>query len=289
MQEDAPVRPAKSADEWNQLMEAELPELNSEYPLSEEQIKQFRDHGFIVLQEVFDPTEIKAYGEAISDAAMRHFRARGMQTSFGSAFLQQLNLRYCSNAVMKFVTCNRLGRIASRLFGKPKIRIYHDQALFKQPGGSPSHWHQDQFYFPFDDSITMGIWMPLVDCSLDMGPLRFVQGSHKFGNLEGKSISDESATFFDKFIEREKLEVVQTPSIQAGSCSIHLGWTIHGAPANNSNKIREAMTVNYFSDGARVTDMSRSPDGLRFLGGTLPGQLANGYMNPIIYDKSEDK
>ena len=135
----------------------------------------------------------------------------------------------------------------------------------------------------------MGIWMPLVDCTLDMGPLRFVQGSHKFGNLEGQSISDESATFFNKFIEREKLEVVQTPSIQAGSCSIHLGWTIHGAPANNSNKIREAMTVNYFSDGARVTDMSRSPDGLRFLGGTLPGQLANGYMNPIVYDKGEDK
>ena len=127
----------------------------------------------------------------------------------------------------------------------------------------------------------------LVDCSLDMGPLRFVRGSHKYGNLEGLSISNESARFFDNFIQGEGLEVVQVPNITAGSCSIHLGWTIHGAPANGSNKIREAMTANYFPDGARITDMSRSPDGLRFVGGYLPGQLANGPMNPIVYAEED--
>ena len=55
---------------------------------------------------------------------------------------------------------------------------------------------------------------------------------------------------------------------------------MHGAAANRSDKVREAMTANYFPDGARITDMSRSPDGLRFVGGLLPGQLANGIMNP---------
>mgnify|MGYP002525757057 CR=1 FL=1 len=115
----------------------------------------------------------------------------------------------------------------------------------------------------------------------------FVRGWHKYGNLEGQSISNESARFFDNFIEREGLEIVQVPNITAGSCSIHLGWTIHGAPANGSNKIREAMTANYFPDGARITDMSRSPDGLRFVGGYLPGQLANGPMNPIVYAEED--
>ena len=123
---------------------------------------------------------------------MAHFRARGLALSFGGAFLQQLNLRYCSDAVRSFVLSPRFGRIASRLLRASAVRLYHEQALFKPPGGIDSHWHQDQFSFPFDDTFTMGLWMPLVDCSLDMGPLRFVAGSHKYGNLEGMSISEES-------------------------------------------------------------------------------------------------
>ena len=287
MEEKITVRPATSVTNWNRLIEQKLPDLASEYPLTDEQIDQFWEQGFVVLRDVLNPDEINAYGDAIREVALTHFRARGWTTSFGNAFLQQLNLRYCSDAVMRFVSCKRFGRIASRLLRTPKVRIYHEQALFKQPGGVDSHWHQDQFYFPFDDSVTMGLWMPLVDCSLEMGSLRFVRGSHKYGNLEGRSISNESARFFENFIENERLEIVQVPDITAGSCSIHLGWTIHGAPANNSNKMREVMTVNYFPDGARITDMSRSPDGLRFVGGYLPGQLANGPMNPIIYAEED--
>ena len=287
MEEKITVRPATSVTNWNRLIEQKLPDLASEYPLTDEQIDQFWEQGFVVLRDVLNPDEINAYGDAIREVALTHFRARGWTTSFGNAFLQQLNLRYCSDAVMRFVSCKRFGRIASRLLRTPKVRIYHEQALFKQPGGVDSHWHQDQFYFPFDDSVTMGLWMPLVDCSLEMGPLRFVRGSHKYGNLEGRSISNESARFFENFIENERLEIVQVPDITAGSCSIHLGWTIHGAPANSSNKMREVMTANYFPDGARITNMSRSPDGLRFVGGYLPGQLANGPMNPIIYAEED--
>ena len=55
-------------------------------------------------------------------------------------------------------------------------------------------------------SFVLGLWMPPVDCSLDMEPLRFVAGSHKYGHLENPSISEESA-FFADFIEREGLKV----------------------------------------------------------------------------------
>lgn len=277
------VRPALAAADWERLNAAPLPDLDGEYPLSEAQVERFREQGFIVLEGVLDRAEITAYGEAIRAAAMAHFRARGLATSFGGAFLQQLNLRFCSDAVRSFVLSPRFGRIASRLLGAPAVRLYHEQALFKPPGGIDSHWHQDQFYFPFDDTWTLGMWMPLVDCSLDMGPLRFIAGSHRYGNLEGMSISEESKRFFDDFAAREGLPVVQVPGLRAGDCSLHLGWTVHGAPANRSDKMREAMTANYFPDGARITDLARSPDGLRFVGGLLPGQLATSGMNPIVF------
>lgn len=281
------VRPALAAADWERLRAAPLPDLDGEYPLSEAQVERFREQGFIVLEGVLDRAEITAYGEAIRAVAMAHFRARGLATSFGGAFLQQLNLRYCSDAVRSFVLSPRFGRIAGRLLGAPAVRLYHEQALFKPPGGIDSHWHQDQFYFPFDDTFTLGMWMPLVDCSLDMGPLRFIAGSHKYGNLEGMSISEESKHFFDDFAAREGLPVVQVPGLRAGDCSLHLGWTVHGAPANRSDKMREAMTANYFPDGARITDLARSPDGLRFVGGLLPGQLATSSMNPIVFSAAD--
>ena len=281
------VRPALAAADWERLNAAPLPDLDGEYPLSEAQVERFREQGFIVLEGVLDRAEITAYGEAIRAVAMAHFRARGLAASFGGAFLQQLNLRYCSDAVRSFVLSPRFGRIASRLLGAPAVRLYHEQALFKPPGGIDSHWHQDQFYFPFDDTFTLGMWMPLVDCSPDMGPLRFIAGSHKYGNLEGMSISEESKHFFDDFAEREGLQVVQVPGLRAGDCSLHLGWTVHGAPANRSDKMREAMTANYFPDGARITDLARSPDGLRFVGGLLPGQLATSAMNPIVFSSAD--
>ena len=287
MANEQTVRPALAAADWERLNAAPLPDLDGEYPLSEAQVERCREQGFIVLEGVLDRAEITAYGEAIRAVAMAHFRARGLAASFGGAFLQQLNLRYCSDAVRSFVLSPRFGRIASRLLGAPAVRLYHEQALFKPPGGIDSHWHQDQFYFPFDDTFTLGMWMPLVDCSPDMGPLRFIAGSHKYGNLEGMSISEESKHFFDDFAAREGLQVVQVPGLRAGDCSLHLGWTVHGAPANRSDKMREAMTANYFPDGARITDLARSPDGLRFVGGLLPGQLATSAMNPIVFSSAD--
>jgi len=30
--------------------------------------------------------------------------------------------------------------------GVQGVRLYHDQALIKEPGGKPTPWHQDYYY-----------------------------------------------------------------------------------------------------------------------------------------------
>ena len=60
--------------------------------------------------------------------------------------------------------------------GVENVRIYHDQALFKEPGGGPTPWHQDQYYWPIDNNNTITMWMPLVDIDVDMGMLTFCFG-----------------------------------------------------------------------------------------------------------------
>ena len=264
----------------------ELPTLEDTYPVAEQQVAQFWRDGFIILRGVLERAEVQAYGAVIREAAMRRFAAREMRPAAHGAFLQTLGLRFDSVGVRRFCLAPRFGAIAARLLQVPAVRIFHEQALFKQPGGTDSHWHQDQYYWPLATDRSLGLWMPLQDCSREMGSIRFVRGSHRFGDLGGQQISDESADHFDRFIEREGLEVYQTEALAAGDCTFHLGWTVHGAPANHSSDMREAMIVTFYPDGTRVDTLSnpsRVNDARVFLGGRAPGELADSELNTVVY------
>ena len=265
---------------------AELPPLNADYSLSDEQVAQFWRDGFIVLRAVLSPDEVSAYGAVIRDTAMRRFAARDMPAAAHGAFLQTLGLRFDAEGVRRFCLAPRFGAIAARLLQVPAVRIFHEQALFKQSGGSDSHWHQDQYYWPLATDRSLGLWMPLVDCNRQMGTIRFVRGSHRYGDLAGRDISDESAHHFDEFIVRERLDIYQTEELAAGDCTFHLGWTVHGAPANHSDAMREAMIVTFYPDGTRVDSLSnpsRVNDARVFLGGRKPGELADSELNTVVY------
>ena len=111
---------------------------------------------------------------------------------------------------MQFALSARLGKIVSDLVSKPissdpnkkslSIRIFHEQALFKEPKGSLTPWHQDQYYWPLATDQAVGLWMPLVDVPLAMGPIRFATGSHRNGFVKQVSISEQSQGFFQQFI-----------------------------------------------------------------------------------------
>ena len=267
------------------------PPLAADYEITDSQVAQFRRDGFIVLRGVLDAEEIAAYEQAIRDTAMVFFRRYHMEPAPHGGFLQRkLNLRYESEGVRRFCLAPRFGRIAARLLQVPAVRIYHDQPLFKQPGGAESAWHQDQFYWPLATDRALGLWMPLVDCTEQMGSMRFVVGSHRFGDLGGGVISAGAAGFFDRFIAREQLSIFQTDSLAAGDCTFHSGWTIHGAPANHSATMREAMIVTFYPDGTRVAEFDnpqRAGNAKAFLGGREPGQPADSALNPVVYREQE--
>ena len=263
-----------------------LPPLDSEYAVSEEQVARFWRDGFIVLPGVLSDEEVAAYAPVIRDTAMARYRANGMQPGSGGAFLQTLNMRFDNDGMRRFCLSRRFGGIVAALTRSAAVRIYHEQALFKPPGGTDSHWHQDQYYWPVATDRAVGLWTPLVDCTEEMGAMRFVVGSHRYGNLSGTHISDESARFFDDFIAREGLQVYQVPRMAAGDCSFHLAWTVHGAPGNRSQQMREAMVVTYYPDGTRVDELSnpsRVADAEEFLGGRSEGELADSELNTIVF------
>lgn len=265
-----------------------LPDLSSDYALPAEKIAQFREQGHIMLPAVCSVSEIEVYREVLNKAAYSlssETRPMEERDSYGKAFLQIMNLWTQDEAVKKFTLARRFARIAAQLLGVKGVRLYHDQALYKEAKGGHTPWHQDQYYWPLDSNNTITMWMPLVDVPIDMGALTFATGSHREGYLGNLAISDESHAAWGDLVKERGYPVHNEP-MKAGDCTFHYGWTLHTAPGNSSDKNREVMTVIYYEDGINTLvpdNPNRQDDLAGWLPGVQGGELAVSPLNPLLY------
>jgi ectoine hydroxylase-related dioxygenase (phytanoyl-CoA dioxygenase family) len=242
------------------------------------------------LRGVASRKEIAHYRPAIIEAVKKYStesRPLEERDTYDKAFLQVPNLWAKDNTVRQFVLAKRFGKIAAELMGVDAVRIYHDQALFKEAGGGHTPWHQDKFYWPLDTEHTLTIWIPLVRVQRNMGPLQFASKSHKEGYLGDFPISDESERYFQDLLEERGLDISGNPEMNAGDASFHHGWTLHRASANISSEMREVMTIIYFADGTRVLQSDSEVHAGEidsWLSGLRAGELvADTELNPVIY------
>ena len=265
-----------------------LPALLEEQKLTTAQIQEFRTLGHTLTRGVLTPDEVAAYRTVIEQAAARYnteARPLAARDTYGKAFLQIMNLWQADEQVRRFVLARRFARMAADLLGVENVRLYHDQALFKEPGGGPTPWHQDQYYWPLDTEKTVTMWMPLVDIDANMGMLTFASGSHTQGPVFDYEISDTSAAEFDRYVEAKAFPVTRAATMQAGDATWHYGYTIHQAPGNQSDRMREVMTIIYIADGARVVapqHKAQHNDHARWLQNLPAGSLAASDMNPLV-------
>jgi ectoine hydroxylase-related dioxygenase (phytanoyl-CoA dioxygenase family) len=110
-----------------------------------------------------------------------------------------------------------------------------------------THAHQD-YEFTGGDPEFFTVWIPLHDCPIDMGPLRILEGSHRFGIQHH---------------ERENLHVPEIPmeaavgdgwvggDVNAGDVLIFHSLTVHAASPNLSNRLRLSLDCR-FQDARRV-------------------------------------
>jgi ectoine hydroxylase-related dioxygenase (phytanoyl-CoA dioxygenase family) len=270
------------------MNEQNLPSLDSTMHLPADLVQQFRDNGHALTKSVLNQDELVVYRHVINEAAYKfNTEKRNMEErdTYGKAFLQIMNLWEVDENVKKFTMAKRFAAIAANLLGVPNVRIYHDQALYKEPGGGFTPWHQDQYYWPLNTTQTVTMWMPLVDVTVDMGMLTFASGSHREGAVGNIAISDESESELNEHIRKKGFPVARPSLMKAGDASWHYGWTLHSAPGNKSSITREVMTIIYFADGARVTrpiNEHQEADRQRWLCGLEPTSLADSDLNPLV-------
>lgn len=269
--------------------ESVLPPLESEYPLASDQIAAFQRDGHVLLRGVCSPEEVAAYRPAIVDATYRfshETRPLEERDTYGKAFIQTGGLCWRDDTARRFVFARRFAQIGARLMRVEAVRLYHDQALFKEAGGGPTPWHQDQYYWPLDTDNTVTMWMPLVDLSEEMGTMIFATGSHKKGLLGHLSISDESEEEYQRYVEESRLPQAAAGAMRAGDATFHAGLTLHRAPGNRGTETREAMTVIYYPEGVRLLEPDnpgREGDRRAIFPEGKAGDLAVSAITPLLY------
>lgn len=266
----------------------QLPSLNNTIQIDPKQISDFRKNGHTLIKSVLQLDEVEIYRQYINEAAyLYNTEKRKMEDrdTYGKAFLQIMNLWTRDENVKKFVMAKRFGKIAADLLGVKNVRIYHDQALFKEAGGGPTPWHQDQYYWPLDTNNTVTMWMPLVDINVEMGMLTFASGSYHSGFALNKEISDESEQEFDDIVKKKKYPISRAEEMKAGDAIWHYGYTIHKAPGNYSDKLREVMTIIYIADGAKIIQPKnewQKNDHKTWLMSKKAGTVADSKLNPLV-------
>lgn len=264
--------------------------LDTEYKLTKEQILFYEENRFIKLKNVLTPEIIRYFNTEISRKVNQlntneiPFEHRN---TYGKAFLQLFNLWREDNNVKLLVFSKRLAQIASELMQVSGVRLYHDQALFKEPGGGITPWHADQHYWPLSSDKTITVWIPLQKTPLNMGPLEFSATSHSILSGRELSISDES----EKII-KENLGVNDFPhiieSFDIGEVSFHSGWIFHRAGANTSKEIRKVMTIIYMDKDIllkKPENKGQLNDWETWCPNAKIGEVINTPLNPILYSK----
>ena len=251
--------------------------------LSDEQLQQFHQDGFLILRNFAD----KKKCEAILDIAKAHLKHKiePIETELGygdkSKEYRTEVADYRSMPKEVHAAVRRLRQVYSRdiLFKEwmeeVKIRpvlqqilddqvvittAHHNSIMTKMPHQSTqTRWHQDRRYWRYSDDNLVSIWLALDDEYSDNGVLEFIPGSHliKFKSEQ----FDEKEYFreeFDKNIPLIKKKVSTT--LQRGDVVIFHSLLLHRANKNVTDKPKISFVYTVKGASTKVIEGTRSAE-----------------------------
>jgi ectoine hydroxylase-related dioxygenase (phytanoyl-CoA dioxygenase family) len=263
-------------------------DLDRPYALGADQVAAFRRDGFIRLEQLFTIAELRHYGREITALVMARSERKAPladRSTYGRAFLQVTNLWEQGGPAREFVFGQRLARVAAALLEVSGVRLYHDQALLKEPGGGLTPAHADQFYWPLASDRAITAWVPLQAVPREMGPIGYYAGSHEFEHGRNQPISDASERLVGAAMEQEAFALVDH-SFALGEVAFHLGWTFHRAGPNATKRPRFAMTIIYIDQGMRLAppvNAMQQLDQETWCPDAVVGEVIDTPKNPILF------
>jgi ectoine hydroxylase-related dioxygenase (phytanoyl-CoA dioxygenase family) len=256
--------------------------------LGSEPIERYRRDGFVVIEGLLTDEELERYGRAVDAGVARRTawdrRALHEKTLYEQSFAQCMNLWEDCPEVRPLSFHPRIGEVAAALVGTTCLRLWHDQALYKEPGGRATDAHNDQPYWPMDETDTITAWIPFDGSTLAAGAMGYVPGSHRFEGVRrfANIFAGRGFDLSDPAVGRGVAPVfVEVPR---GAVAFHHGLTLHLAGANQTDRTRRVHTMILFADGARRS-VPGHPHFAVDRAGIEPGDPIRSDVTPVMWPR----
>ena len=286
-----------------------LPDLSEDYPLTSEQIQEYRERGHVLLPNLLSQAEIDAYRPHFVEAVERLRDYNPVKEKLVPG--RQDNWIYIDNLwsldaiAGRFICARRFAKIVAELLSVEAVRLCHDHVIFKYPEAEITSWHQDAHFFPMDDSRIVTLWLPLVDVTPEMGMIIFADGTHHSGcSLGTTSRDEEEMQAFSESLFARGYTLNTSRYYNVGDAEFIDGWNLHCSMDYDSDRVRETLIIVYYPDGARISSPQELSAAVPFservaenfrlqslltcFPGLQPGDLAVTPMNPLVYSRQRD-
>ena len=230
--------------------------------LTNEQRSQWTEHGYVLVRGFAAASTCEAMQSAILDIVRRDDAGEDI----GPTYVQPESRlaadaerpEDCVSKVFRvhrevavfreFARDPELLALVASLLGDD-LDCFLSQFIFKLSGALGQPWHQDSFYFPFDRSPQVGVWLAVTDATPDNGPLWVLPGSHD--EPVHKVVSDrrEHANYGYVEIVDHDTSGAEQVLMKTGDLLLFHSHLFHKSTDNESDGMRAAMVYHYAEAG----------------------------------------
>lgn len=204
--------------------------------------------GVVHLRQFFTPGDVEAIHQELN-RLFDNFRFLPKQvqpksdSNPGSTIREIANLIRHYPAFHQSPVYRKCSQLATDIFGRPS-RYGFDHAIYKSPGSTAVHWHQDQFYSKYDrDKQCISFWIPLQPVTPANGGMQYVTGSSE-RLLTHTRVAPDSYMYHVSPEQMSNMSTV-SPEMKPGDVCLHTPLTLHRSHPNTSTETRGAWIIQF--------------------------------------------
>ncbi|MEX2201830.1 MAG: phytanoyl-CoA dioxygenase family protein [Dongiaceae bacterium] len=232
--------------------------------LSRDQIEQFNEDGFLIVEKLIDLDDVERLLERYEPLFRGEFET-GIEPDEWNwragrdaedRTRQICNAWKADHTIASVSLRPDIGRATSTLMGWPGARVQVDNVLWKPAGAKSIAFHQDCSYLRWFTPLGMcSCWIALDDTTATGGTMELVRGSHKWGEFPVAKNFHAPSDYRADLTEAAR-KVGRQPEfvpvvVPKGGGSFHHGWTWHGSGPNTTGKPRRTLVSHTINSEVR--------------------------------------
>lgn len=227
----------------HQLRESTMPGPNtcaSAFGLSNAEINQFLERGFLGPFTAFTPEEMEEHRETICNQVLK------TPSSFGVYRHQSRHLD-CAT-IWKLCTAPAIANRLESIYG-PDLMLWYSNLFDKAPQSEDSRgeypWHQDLWHWKIEPMISLSVWLAITPATVENGCVELIPGTHRFEIPMVQSNDPNLSDWFGGLVAdpayynlADKVEMVLRP----GQFFLFNEGTLHHSNPNRSTERRIGLS-----------------------------------------------